>query len=323
MLKKYFRDIMISLILAFSMALAFFLILNVIDVVNKFNEKLEHRSKIEYKLDKSYVVRNEKINNNMEFVNSVIEIASKFDGIVENNFMSAARLGQSNEGAVDYVYISVKEDLYLENYEKKVISIESTENEDGVYISEVLRDYTEIVDGKEQILINNTYYNVTDFLKDNSTDNEKKVVLFWKNISDEAKRQWIFANISMCVDGNIVRFMSNKEDSINSMESVLNEFRDKGFDVESADVRYRREYDISLQDPNVELVISMTGFLLIFAFISCFYVSDLLINKRKKELIIRKTFGFTLLDIIKVLFVDLLKIGLVASIMAILLQYIY
>ena len=323
MIKRYFRDVTISLILALSMALAFFLILNVIDIVNKFDEKMEHRDNINYEFNKSYIVKNSDFEDNKELVDSVVEISSMFDGIVEQNFRVGAQLGEGTTEVLDYVYVSVKDKLYLENSRSEYIVLENMEDIKGVYISEVLKEYAEVVNGKEQILINGIYFEVIDYLMDYSTDSERKVLIFWDNLSNEEKKQWIYSNQLSGTDGFILTFMSNKETAKESAESVMKTFRENGFSIESAYSEYRDNYVMSMQDPNVQMVVSMTAILLIFAFVSCFYVSGLWINKRKKELVIRKAFGFDLLDIVKVLFGDLLKISCVAVVIAIVLQYVY
>lgn len=321
MIKKNFKYIVTSLILAFSMALAFFLILNVIDIVNKYEKQEAMKDRICYSYDEVYTFYNADIEDNKEFFEKVVDISMKFDGIVKLS-SGGATFGQANGMASDDVYFSIKEKLYLETSENEIETVEEVDGQNGIYVSESIKEYVEKRDNKEYLLVNNEYYEVLGYLVNRTIEADNTIVLFWDNLSDMQKKQWIRANEFMKSEGLSIRYMSNSKTASKNIESVLNEFLNMGFTYELFDATILEE-ETYMDDPNVTMVIYASYVLLIFAFISCLYVSALWVDKRKKELIIRKAFGCSIFDIISVLFLDLFKISVIAIFMAVSIQFAY
>ena len=112
----------------------------------------------------------------------------------------------------------------------------------------------------------------------------------------------------------------SEQDTTNAYKDFVNDMEKNGFKVFIIDAYYEGDYQNFWYRTYNSIFM---GISLILSILNCFTVSYLWLINRKKELAIRKAYGYSILQITGMMIKDVIKLCIPACILAEIVQFIY
>ena len=180
----------------------------------------------------------------------------------------------------------------------------------------------ELCDDQQNILVNGIKVPVKYFLKDEfSTGIDYSMYMFWENC-DENMKQSLKQKLCERLECGILEVKLSGNSSIEEnfiiLEDSLKDFPVRLFNITEIQKKeiYENEWDKFL---NLLFLPSCV----LFSIFTCFSVSWLWLSKRKKEIIIRKAYGYSGGQIFVLLFKDILFFSIPSLLLALITSLVY
>lgn len=193
---------------------------------------------------------------------------------------------------------------------ENVISVEDS------YLSKLTQDN----EGNRFITINGSRYKVVGIMGNNiSPVFSASFVTFYECLSDDMKQKILnSSHLDLMVE-------SDSEDVYPVCKQIKANIlkRDPQAVVEGYEVDYEEQQVEAAKLQLAQSPVNIYFLIYFFAIINCIIVSEFWIEQRKREIAIRKAFGMSNLQIISMLFREMLRISCFAAILCVFLQIIF
>ncbi len=347
MLRKIFRDPVVSIILIINMALVFFLVINVINLMNQKKESEEKIAQYSFNFDKMLkvfpkgTIIEEEITEDMiigtidvpkisdeekcEFCHDICDIVKEFDGNVE--LMSGRYLYDKeadNSGAIR-ICIKHNEETVVPLINEDTITIDEVDKNDGIVLPAVFKDNIIKEDGNDTIDILDEKFSVCGLRKDYTLDNsDTSVTIYAEQLPQGVLDKWIDEIWSDYYWDYYMLFNleSNKDNAEDNYELLKKQINDKGY-VLFPERNSSTENKLFFADFNSTVSGCIYIFLIVFSIVNCIYISNIWIIRKQRELVIKKTFGCGMIKIIKGIVNEMFSITVFTAVLSAVLQIIY
>lgn len=322
-IKKFLRDISSSLLMIAGYILLFFIAFNGIYLINRMSEKQPDTVIGNYMYKENYRVtrRNVKpedgygdfdVDKNIRYVLSSLETKQ---GNSLLNIQGAIK-GASKSHTVS-VLLSWNEPCSRQLKSGNYPDFNAIEDVKAAVIGEYFQDFTESDNGKEYINVNGENYLVTGVFKGMTDDGmDSSLVLFYDKLDSNEKEA-----ISAQLYSNYIEIVLCGNNGNGSfIENVRNKISDNPF------------YDITTMQANsiqgIQIIISKIKnvimiMIVIFCIINSLTITNLWLRKRQPEIAIRKACGYSNLQVIKLIILDMIKLMVMAIIFAVAIELCY
>ncbi len=319
-IKKIFRERATSFLFITGLVVSCFILINIGDLLGKINN--ENRSYNSYKYNIEVDIyypgqlssETEENKDEVNINNRNDIILKALDNITKGNIYISTYVNINNsvEVAVAELIYKTNEDIVLDCEAECDFTIEN-----GVITGSGIVDYTYELDGQMVIDFNGNIMSVIGILKDNTVAaDDIRIYIIGENCEEEIKKSLIEQE-SFEIDS--VRLCSNS-DINNQYTQLKNELQSYGFNVSVSEARFNES------DMNYFYKFYNSVFLagaLIFSLFTCFVVADLWIYGRRKELTLRRTYGYSMTKLATLVLGDVFKLSLIACVIAVFIQVIY
>ena len=347
MLRKIFRDPVVSIILIINMALVFFLVINVINLMNQKKESEEKIAQYSFNFDKMLkvfpkgTIIEEEITEDMifgtidvpkisdeekcEFCHDICDIVKEFDGNVE--LMSGRCLYDkeaNNSGAIQ-LCIKHNEETVVPLINEDTIRIDEVDKDDGIVLPAVFKENIIKEDGNDTIDILDKRFSVCGLRKDYTLDNsDTSVTIYAEQLPQGLLDKWIDEIWSDYYWDYYMLFNleSNKDNAEENYELLKKQINDKGY-VLFPERNRSTENKLFFADFNSTVSGCIYIFLIVFSIVNCIYISNIWIIRKQRELVIKKTFGCGMIKIIKGIVNEMFSITVFTAVLSAVLQIIY
>ncbi|AEE95840.1 ABC transporter permease [Mahella australiensis] len=184
------------------------------------------------------------------------------------------------------------------------------------YLSKLTRDNK----GNRFITINGSRYKVVGIMDNNiSPAFSANLVTFYECLSDDMKQKILNSpHLDLMIE-------SDSEDVYPVCEQIKADIlkRDPQAVIEGYKVDYKEQQAEAAKLQLAQSPVNIYFLIYFFAIINCIIVSEFWIEQRKREIAIRKAFGMSNLQIIGMLFREMLGISCFAAILCVFLQIIF
>lgn len=347
MLRKIFRDPVVSIILIINMALVFFLVINVINLLSQKKESEEKIAQYSFNFDKMLkvfpkgtIIEEEIVEDTIygtinppkisdeekcEFCHDICDIVKEFDGNVE--LMSGRWLYDkeaNNSGAIR-ICIKHNEKTVVPLIDEDTITIDEVDQDDGIVLPAVFKDNIIKEDGNDTIDIMDKRFSVSGLRKDYTLNNSDiSVTVYSEQLSQGVLDKWI-NEIWSDYDWNyymLFNLKSNKDNAEDNYELIKKQINDKGY-VLFPERNKSTENKLFFADFNSTVSGCIYIFLIVFSIVNCIYISNIWIIRKQRELVIKKTFGYGMIKIIKGIVNEMFSITVFTAVISAVLQIIY
>lgn len=336
-IRKIIREPMTSVVFVIGLTISCFILINVAGLVEKISNENKVLNNFKYTasgfldcqmaLEKYEAELADKLDSNSgekiyneeykkkewELVDKVVEVFTEETRV--NTYLEIlVRVNDMIDEYTAYIVMAVNEDINIECVEYYDI-----DTRNGVIIGESLLVYTKEIEGIRTIEIGKNIMQVIGVIENQMSGGvDNSVYLFWNNC-DEQVREYLMQSIYDDIGFLEYHIKSNSdiseqyEEFISLMEAldIQNEIMDARYEGDYQNYWYRMYNSIFM------------GASLIFSIFNCFSVSYLWIVRRKSELAIRMAYGYSKGQIRVMIFKDIIKLCVPASILAIVVQNIY
>lgn len=319
--KLFFRNIYIVILLIAGLALSYFIVINGVALINTISDEQSKSSK-EHSDNEKQIICYTGYNGVMSQEESV-----KYENRVIDFYKSLHV--DSGKLFIEGYGISIAKAQILKNaqivwtentdFDKKLVS-GRIPNDDEIYnksnvvlISKEMQKYTVKREQSTQILLNNTYYTVIGVYETNDISELRSDVCFFKSTFSSKQLQEV-ANYLLKSGRCALRYCEDNTD--NGYNGLINDIRKNGFDVDEDGINEVS----SIYNKKAKLNKAFIMVLFVFCLINCMVISNVWVQSRMRELVIRKTMGYSMFQIEKTLVFDLIKYSIVAFIFALILQ---
>ena len=347
MLRKIFRDPVVSIILIINMALVFFLVINVINLLSQKKESEEKIAQYSFNFDKMLkvfpkgtIIEEEIVEDTIygtidppkisdeekcEFCHDICDIVKEFDGNVE--LMSGRWLYDkeaNNSGAIR-ICIKHNEKTVVPLIDEDTITIDEVDQDDGIVLPAVFKDNIIKEDGNDTIDILDEKFTVCGLRKDYTLDNSDTAVTIYAEQLPQGVLDKCIDEIWSDYDWNyymLFNLESNKDNAEDNYELIKKQINDKGY-VLFPERNKKTKNKLFFADFNSTVSGCIYIFLIVFAIVNCIYISNIWIIRKQRELVIRKTFGYRMIKIIKGIVNEMFSITVFTAVLSVVLQIIY
>ena len=336
-LRKIFREPMEDVLFVLGLTISCFILINVSGLVEKINNENKVLKNYKYTasglldsqtaLDKYDAELIQKISSDIdknlyneeyrkkewELVDTIVEALVK-ETRANTYLEMLVRVNDMIDEYSAYVVMAVNEDINIECIEEYDIDIQN-----GIIIGESLLEYTKETEGVRTIEIGKNTMQVIGVIKNQMSGGvDNSIYLFW-NSCDEKVREYLMQNIYDDI-GFLEYHIKSENDISNAYDEFVSLMEESDIQNEIIDATYEGDY----QNYWYRMYNSIfMGASLVFSIFNCFSVSYLWIMRRKLELAIRMAYGYNIRQIIEMIFKDIIKLCIPASILAIVAQIIY
>lgn len=325
-LKFILRDIPTTLLIITGFMLSYFVTINGINMMNnitnemkKSNQRLyenESRFLVDFMIPTEYMVADEP-----KFIARIDTFIDGFQpkngNLIINNY--SVIVGDNMECMFSDVVCVENEDLGLKLVSGRMpIQEDIDEKNNVVLLSTEYEKHTVQRDGKTQIRLNDIYYNVIGYYKTKVLTSERRDIILFKKTFSEKTMSNFLSDLFEIGYMNVIYGGNNID--INKEYSTLTGIVKRYNYIVGEDIF--KEGDTSFEK-RTKFNKMFLGVLFGFTLINCIVISSLWIQKRYKELVIRKTFGYDIKQIICLLVKDLFKYSLISYVLAIIIQLFY
>lgn len=322
--KLFFRDVPTTLLLILGFTLAFVIVVNGVALMNTISREQEKSLQDTYENEKKlflYLNTPAKFENDNKkiYADKLHKFINEFN-IETGNLMFinyTVFMGDSMAGVYAEVICSQNEDLRERLVSGRLPTEEEfASKENVVLLSRESEKHTIQKDGVTQVRLGDTYYKVTGFFETNDITSERADVIFFKNaFSEEKMKEFVndvleWGYIGVCYGGENIE---------NSQKLIESKIREYGYGIdEDAMKNGNKEYNKKAKLNQIFLAV-----LLVFCLINCMVISNVWIQRRFRELLIRHTMGYSMTQIAGMLMFDLGKYCALSCIFAVILQSMF
>lgn len=245
-----------------------------------------------------------------------------------SEFIEFQSLDQFSQSAKDENMTSYMDGIYFqigEIFDRMNVTIYLSDNWDfrwenlknSIIIGNTINEFTIEENGKKHLELNGQKYEIYAETSSNAIE-DNTILLNWMNLSDSYKE-------------NILKIINNRDSSYeNCYITIMNdESLTKGTD-ELINIMgnnfIETDMDSSLnylQSFRNKMLLSVMGILIFFTILCCITVSCLWIARREKEILIRRAFGFNILQITILMIKEMCRIMIFSVFLSILLEVTY
>lgn len=319
--KLFFRNIYIVILLIAGLALSYFIVINGVALINTISDEQDKSAK-EHSDNEKQIICYTGYNGVMSQEESV-----KYENRVIDFYTSLHV--DSGKLFIEGYGISIGKSQILKNAE--IVWTENTDfdknlvsgripNDDEIYnksnvvlISKEMKKYTVKREQSTQILLNNTYYTVIGVYETNDISELRADVCFFKSTFSSEQLKEV-ANYLLKSGRCAIRYCEYNTD--NGYNGLIGNIRKNGFEVDENGISEVS----STYNKKAKLNKTFMIVLFVFCLINCMVISNVWVQSRIRELVIRKTMGYSMFQIEKLLVFDLIKYSIVAFISAFIMQ---
>lgn len=320
--KLFFRDVPTTLLLIMGLTLTYIIVVNGVALMNTISIEQEKQLQDTYDNEKKFILNLNtpaKNDNNKIYADKLHNFMNEFS-VDTGNLMFinyAVFMGDSMAGVYADVICSLNQDLQERLVSGRLPTEEEfASKENVVLLSKESKKYTVQKDGITQVRLGDTYYKVTGFFETNDISRDRADVILFKNAFSEEKMKEFEKDV---LEWGYIGVCYGGENIGNSQKVIENKIREYGYGIdEDAMKNGNKEYNKRAKLNKLFLVV-----LLVFCLINCMVISNVWIQRRFRELLIRHTMGYSMTQIAGVLMVDLAKYSLLSCIFAIILQSVF
>lgn len=324
--KLYIRDTLTSMLLILAFSLCFLLVCNGIDIGNQISKA----NKI--KLSEQYMVQ-------FPVVYEAIEASENQE--VSEESLNKLKIGVGNV-LIEEVGLqcgnsfSYKNTTIFLKWTEKISAILETgrypteedrrQAKNMVVIGNAMCPYVEEIKGEKYLKLEGEWYQVVGVLADNTASNtDERIFLFEDCVSDKIKRK-AMQEITNSLRQTVLQYQSNQKEGVQEAVSALFEWLETHFEggfelLESAEEEIEEKNQIGNFIVRFNQI--MVVILLLFSISNCIVISNIWIQRRRKEFVIRKAFGASLVYIGKLILKELFQIALGALLVSFIIQEVY
>lgn len=326
-IRVFFRDIPTTLLILVGLVLSYFVAINGISFMNTISYEQEKKNSSGYDNRMSFMVDfcippSYKAEDEGSYREKIATFVSEFETDTGNLIVNSYNviMGDSMDGEYTKLFLSKNEKIKEKIISGRMPTEEEIESKSNVVLlSKEYKKYTVQKDGETQIRFGDTYFKVTGFFETNDTTQDRRnIILFKEAFSDKVINNFIMRIFEQGYM-NIEYVVNNEEILAQSYSKLLNIVKKNGFIVTEdlfadGDAVYNKKAKFNRMFLYILFLSSM---------INCMVISGVWIQKRFKELVVRKTMGYSMGQIIWLLAVDLFKYSILSLILAFTIQMIY
>ena len=320
MLQKIFRESATSILFILGLTVSCFILINVAELIQKINKENKVINNFRYTTS-SYLDGTELFYN----CEDQITISNNLTKLV------TSRLSEETSGNT-YLELQVNVNEKIDTYTANIVMQLNEETkincnkdydvteENGIIIGESLLQFTTDKNGVRTIMIGGNTMKVIGIMKNEMSGGvDNTIYIFWDNC-DEQMKEYINNIISKEIKGILKFTYRSEQDIANIYKNFVNNMEKNGFKVFIIDAYYDGDYQNFWYRTYNSIFM---GISLILSILNCFTVSYLWLINRKKELAIRKAYGYSILQITGMMIKDVIKLCIPACILAEIVQFIY
>ena len=325
-IKLFFRDMPTTLLIIIGFTLSYFIAINGIALINTISSEQGKKKQTTYEneqvfsvdfcVPETYFIKNEAM-----YIKRIHDFLDKFDTEIGNLAINdyVGFVGDSMIPTRTNVILAENEDLGIKIVSGRLPSEEEIRDKTNVaLISKEYKKNTVEKNGATFIRINEFYFSVIGYFEtDIVTEDRRDIILFRNTFSDELMNQFVI-NLFEFYNTNII-YGSNVQDISTAYQDLSKIVNQSGYRI-GEDLFKGSDPYINKKEKFNKMFL---GVLLIFCLINCAVISNVWIRRRFQELVIRKTMGYSMRQIIWMLAVDLFGYGIISCILAIISQLIY
>ena len=319
-LQQIFRESATSILFILGLTVSCFILINVAELIEKINKENKVLNNFKYTTS-SYLDGTELFYN----CEDQITISNNLTKLV------TSRLSEETSGNT-YLELQVNVNEKIDTYAANIVmqlnedakincnkDYDVTE-ENGIIIGEDLLQFTTDKDGIRTIVIGGNTMKVIGIMKNEMSGGvDNTIYIFWDNC-DEQMKEYINNIITKEIKGILKFTYRSEQDTTNAYKDFVNDMEKNGFKVFIIDAYYEGDYQNFWYRTYNSIFM---GISLILSILNCFTVSYLWLINRKKELAIRKAYGYSILQITGMMIKDVIKLCIPACILAEIVQFIY
>lgn len=332
-IRYFFRDPVMSVLLVISLGLTFLLIFNGIEMSNQFASAQEQKEQEHYKTEVR--LRYEGLEEYEEGDESKTEkekqknFLSTLDITTGNVILFGGRVGIGNAFGESEIYVMLaanEENRYQLDWGRFPTKEELAEQEKVVVIGKGMEKYTEKIEGKIMLPIENDYYEVIGEFSDYTGRNaDGRILLYYNSLTEKINKR-LYDYLEDPTNSYTLLYGTNQIEFTDSWESfyqwaVTN--LDENLEVETENMEEEEKEENSMATLMVQFNPYIIAILVCFSVINCIVISNLWIQRRKKEFVIRKAYGQSLFRIGLQLLGEIIKFSVMATGLMMILQLCY
>ncbi len=333
-MKKFLREKNVALLLVIGFTMSCFIVVNVLSMINSIKSQFDEHQKNTFKQSKSVFIRHnrqetpefyEKLFNSPEqldeFVEGLNESINNEDGnlSLQEQYASFGDLG-------DYGWMCVNIKANEENpkhliWGRHITQEEADNGEKVVEICDFFEKYVVEKNNEKYIKIDNTEYKVVGVYKAQmDLDFGVAAYIYYSALSDDIK----YEILNYFVEDGTLLYLESNVLSGEECRTLLHKseiFLDK---YKLITEEYGMVQDNKTEEsPSVKTNRLVMYITFLFSLLNCMVISDLWVSSRYNEFVIRRTYGYGVIDIFKLLYLDLFRYCVVSMILGVILQFIY
>lgn len=319
-LQQIFRDSVASVLFVLGLTVSCFILINVADLVDKMNRENKVLNSFRYATS-SYIDGTE-----LFYQSEDQNVTAK-----ELTDLVTTRLSEETTGNTYLelqVNINEKTDTYTadivmqlnEDAKIECLTDYDVNEENGVIIGESLLEFTREKDGIQTIELGGNTMKVIGLMTNKMSGGaDYTLYIFWDNC-DRQVREYLNQIISDELNGILKFSYKSQNDMADAYKKFVSDMENYGLRSFIIDAVYEGDYQNYWYRYYNSIFM---GISLILSVLNCFTVSYLWILTRKKELAIRKAYGYSIPQITGMILRDVMKLCIPACFLAELIQFIY
>lgn len=306
-IRKIFRNLAYDVLMMVGFSISCFILLNVADLVTKIMNEEEKNDTFDYVeylgISGETTEQNiahlvdilDKIENGNTYINAIVNIDRRMDDNTANLVM------QDNEGLM----LSFKEGEY----------VSGTNYTNAVIIGESLEKYVKYEDGKKYLIVGKCKLHVIAIIENSMSGGiDTSMYILWDSLSMDVKER-ILAESSIsdvCIKSQL--------DISQTCTNLTVQMESYGVTMFSYEPQYTGDYQNYWYRTYSKVIFVVS---VLFSLFTCFSISYLWAINRKRELAIRMAYGYSRIQICRLLFKDLCHLVLPAFVLSVIIQIVY
>ena len=330
MIKKFFREKYSTLLLIVGLTLSFFVAVNTLSSLNKLEKEQNNKNRHSYDIEYDML-----FGTTAEGDEEGYEYADKLESLIDTLQCQSGNLflygyfnfiGDGFDNPITYVALSVNEKFCEKFIWGGLPDKETIENkENTVIVSENLKGYVYDLAGEKYIDIESSPFKVTgmyeSYFEENSTK-DMDICIFYDCLDEKMKN-----SIKEKADFALNIAYGSSELSEREFQENFNAFKicieNGNYEMVNIDNRKEPSAKNNILYAKLRLNMIIMYVVLGFTLINCIMISDIWVKRRYNEFVIRRTYGYSLCDMVVLLIKDLLGYIGCALGAAVVLQTIY
>lgn len=322
---KYLRDIPVSSLMIIGLAISFFIVINAADITSKIVDEQKSTNDYDYNIDCMIKSPSTDEFNNKD--NAIIYDIITYLEQLECEYVSTSDIIiYVNQNLSNYtcdIIFGNQKDLKMYNVEGEDLPYDKQNINSGncAYLGETIAKDFLIQTNTKDFIIGKCNYNTLDTLENHMSGGiDNSIYIIWDYCTQEQKE--ILATAMYEKLSGFFRIYLKSDSPLDSdydmlVKDMLQKFN---FEILLFDALYSGDYQ------NAWYQVYSSAFTIIsfvFSVLSCFVISDMWVSRRKKEIAIRKAFGFNTYQLFRLLFKDIFKLSAPSFILAMVIQLLY